>query len=160
MKKPATQPEPEESYGGGSTRTLVFRVGGEQFGLPLVSVVEVFESPARPTPVPGAPEWVAGVINHHGQVVPVIHLHAFLMVASAPGPERSGSGQVILADLPEGRFGFVVDQIESIEEIRTEGAEFQGKKRSWHRGNLLELVEPKRLMGDINRRLSSSEVEA
>lgn len=160
MKKTATQTESEGSFSGASNRTLVFRVGGEQFGLPLVSVVEVFESSARPTPVPGAPEWVAGVINHHGQVVPVIRLHAFLMVASAPGPEKPNSGQVILTDLPDGRFGLVVDQIESIEEVRTESAEFQGKKRSWHRGKLLELVEPSRLMLDINRRLSGSDAEA
>jgi chemotaxis signal transduction protein len=160
MKKPATKPESEGSYSTASSRTLVFRVGGEQFGLPLVSVVEVFESPAHPTPVPGAPDWVAGVINHHGQVVPVIRMHTFLMVASTSDLVKPGTSQVILADLPDGRFGLAVDQIESIEEIRTEGAEFQGKKRSWHRGTLLELVEPNRLMGDINQRLSGSEAEA
>ena len=80
----------------------------------------------------------------------------FLMAgAGTDQPERvrSRTAQIILAELPEGRFGLQVDQIESIEELRTEGADFQGKKRSWYRGALLEMIEPQGLMEDINRRL-------
>jgi len=59
--------------------------------------------------------------------------------------------------LPEGLFGLAVEQIESIEELRTEGADFQGKKRAWYRGALLEMVDPARLMEEINRRLSGKQ---
>jgi purine-binding chemotaxis protein CheW len=140
-------------------RTLLFRVEAERFGLPLSSVVEVLELVTAPVPIPGAPGWVSGVFNHHGQVIPVIRMRSFLGTGAArhqDGAEEDPrkASQVILVDLDEGHFGLVVDQIESIEEIRTEGAGFQGRKRSWHRGTLLELLEPSWLLEDIHRRLS------
>lgn len=148
MSKPASQAE-------SSGRTLVFRVSQEQFGLPLASVVEVFESANPPIPVPGAPDWVAGVINHHGQVVPVLRMRKFLMAgyAQESAGSRSRTFQIILVDLAEGRFGLEVDQIESIEDLRTDGADFHGKKRTWHRGALLEMIEPDNLTVEIGRRL-------
>ncbi len=51
-------------------RVLVFFLGENQYGLPLQFVEHVTQIVAI-TPLPGAPEVIAGAINYHGEVIPV-----------------------------------------------------------------------------------------
>jgi hypothetical protein len=89
------------------------------------------------------------VINHHGQVVPVLRMSAFLDVASPDEGE-----QIILVELSGESLGLAVDQIEALEEVRAEGPAKQGRKRSWHRGALMELIDTDFIQGSIQRRLA------
>ena len=136
-------------------RTLVFRLGAERFGLPLARVVEVFELSAPLVSVPGAPLWLGGVINHHGRVIPVLRMSKFMEVSSA-----EEAGQIILMEVSGESLGLAVDQIESLEEVRAEGPVQQGRKRSWHRGALMELIDPEFLEGSIKQRLAEIGREA
>jgi chemotaxis signal transduction protein len=130
-------------------RTLVFRLGRERFGLPLAVVVEVFELSAPLAPVPGAPLWVGGMLNHHGRVIPVLRMSAFMEVSSA-----DSAGQIILVELSGESLGLAVDQIESLEEVRAEGPAQQGRRRSWHRGALMELIDTEFIENSIKQRLA------
>lgn len=51
---------------------LVFRLGLEEFGLPITAVDEVTRAPERITRVPKSPRFLEGVINLRGEVLPVI----------------------------------------------------------------------------------------
>lgn len=59
------------------TKTLhvVFRVGDAEYVLPS-NVVLQMESFTQATPVPGAPPFVAGIVQIRGRVVPVVDLRA------------------------------------------------------------------------------------
>ena len=50
---------------------LVFELGGQRYGLPVGDVRELVAA-VIPTPLPGAPAVVEGVINLRGRVVPVL----------------------------------------------------------------------------------------
>jgi purine-binding chemotaxis protein CheW len=50
-----------------------FRVGEEEYGLRLTAVQEIVTTP-HITRVPKAPDYIKGVINLHGNVVPVIDI--------------------------------------------------------------------------------------
>src|SRR4029077_3367356 len=52
---------------------LTFMIGGEEFAISLLKVKEIIEYDTV-TQVPKTPEWVRGVINLRGSVVPVIDL--------------------------------------------------------------------------------------
>jgi chemotaxis signal transduction protein len=149
MNKPEPAEKQDRPPEEDRERTLVFRVGSERFGLPLVMVVEVFELASPMMPVPGAPGWIAGMLNHHGQVVPVLRMSAFLDVAS---PDEGG--QIILVELSGESLGLAVDLIEALEEVRAEGPARQGRRRSWHRGALMELIDTDYIQGSIQRRLA------
>ena len=149
MNKPGPAKQRDPSAEDDRERTLVFSVGKERFGLPLTMVVEVFERTSPLIPVPGAPGWVGGVINHHGQVVPVLRMSAFLDVGSADTAE-----QIVLVELAGENLGLAVDQIEALEEVRAEGPAKQGRKRSWHRGAWMELIDAEFIQGFIQRRLA------
>ncbi len=51
---------------------LVFRLGTEEFGLPVEAVVEVAAAPERVTRIPKTPKFLEGVVNLRGDVLPVI----------------------------------------------------------------------------------------
>ena len=50
-----------------------FRIGRETFGLPIAMVREIVRVPEI-TSVPNAPEYIEGVINLRGRIIPVVDL--------------------------------------------------------------------------------------
>ncbi len=66
---------------------LEFEIGADRYLLPVESVEAVLPLPVLKT-LPGAPEGVAGVFNHHGRAVPVIDL-ARLALGRAAADRRS-----------------------------------------------------------------------
>jgi chemotaxis-related protein WspB len=76
---------------------VVFQAGAERFGLEVTCVREVLALPAL-RPLPSAPEYVAGVFDYHGTLVPAIDLSQLL----AGRPARLLlSTRVILVDYAE-----------------------------------------------------------
>jgi purine-binding chemotaxis protein CheW len=68
----ASGPQPQIERVSEERKFLVFRLGEEEFGLPVEAVVEVARAPDRVTRVPKAPTFLEGVINLRGAVVPVV----------------------------------------------------------------------------------------
>jgi purine-binding chemotaxis protein CheW len=51
---------------------LVFRLGPDEFGLPVETVVEVAQVPGQITRVPRTPKFLEGVVNLRGEVLPIV----------------------------------------------------------------------------------------
>jgi len=66
---------------------LLFRIGGECYGLELKALQEVADDPLVYF-VPQGGEFLLGAINLHGRVLPVIDLPALLGIADAPRDQR------------------------------------------------------------------------
>ena len=58
--------------GEATEQFIVFRLGGEEFGLPISAVDEMVRVPEALTRLPSAPAFIEGVMNLRGRVVPVI----------------------------------------------------------------------------------------
>lgn len=67
---------------------LTFLLAKEMFAISILSIKEIIEY-GQLTPVPMMPDFVRGVINLRGQVVPVIDLQARLGRASSPVGKRT-----------------------------------------------------------------------
>ncbi len=90
---------------------VVFRLGAEEFGVPIESVQEIVRVPDELTHVPKSPEFVEGVINLRGAVLPVIDQRRRL---GLPTIERTEQ-QRIMVFLFEGlRTGFIVDSVAEV----------------------------------------------
>lgn len=87
------------------------RLGEEHYALPVEGVLEVVEL-GDVVPVPGAPAWVLGVRNVHGQVVPVVD-PAPLLLAERRGPHP----RVVIAENGGRRAGLAVDEIVAVGEL-------------------------------------------
>jgi purine-binding chemotaxis protein CheW len=66
-----------------TSQIVTFRLGDELFAADIFSVERVLRYTA-PTPVPNVPEWIEGVIDYQGRVVPVINLRRRFEMAKAP----------------------------------------------------------------------------
>jgi chemotaxis signal transduction protein len=94
---------------------IVLGIGTERYGIDLSDVAEVLP-PTRATPVPGAAAVVAGVINVHGEIRPVMDLRRLLDMDVVPSGERP---RIILLNHAGRRMGL---QIDSVEQIRWIGS--------------------------------------
>jgi len=94
---------------------MVLGIGAERYGIELGDVAEVLP-PVRATPIPGTAAVVAGVINLHGEIRPVLDLRRLLGREGVPGGERP---RVIV--LSRGGRQMCL-QIDSVEQIRWIGS--------------------------------------
>jgi purine-binding chemotaxis protein CheW len=77
------QPKGSEVPGNKDVTLIVLELDGRWFALPINTVNEVIRMVAI-APLPDAPEWVAGVINVRGEVLPVIDLRTRLGLDRRP----------------------------------------------------------------------------
>jgi len=90
---------------GASRGFVLFRLGQEEFGLPVTSVVSIIRY-EKPTNVPRASDAVLGVINLRGRVIPVLDLRLrFAGERFVAGP----TSRIIVAEGPAGQLGIAVD---------------------------------------------------
>jgi purine-binding chemotaxis protein CheW len=92
-------------------QVVVFRLDKEEFGVPIRSVQEIVRVPDELTRVPHAPQFVEGVINLRGSVLPVIDLRIRLGLSRV---ERSDRQRIMVFLLNGVRTGFVVDQVAEV----------------------------------------------
>ena len=64
-----------------------FLLGGTEFALPIAHIHEVVNSPERLTEIPLAPDYLRGVFNLRGMIIPVIDLGTILDLAAASSIE-------------------------------------------------------------------------
>ena len=98
---------------GQGVPTLIFDVAGQRFGLPVEHVVQIVEMVAI-TPLPKAPEIVAGVINFHGHVIPVVDVRKRLNLPPQPYTLRT---PVVISRIGEHVTGLVVDGVSGVVEV-------------------------------------------
>jgi purine-binding chemotaxis protein CheW len=92
-------------------QVVVFRLGREEFGVPIDSVQEIVRIPEEMTHVPKAPAAVEGVINLRGAVLPVLDLRRRLGLAQI---ERSDRQRIIVLLIDNVRTGFIVDSVAEV----------------------------------------------
>lgn len=90
---------------------VVFRLGKEEFGVPIDSVQEIVRVPDQLTHVPKAPAAVEGVINLRGVVLPVIDLRRRLGLEQV---ERSDRQRIMVFLIDAVRTGFIVDSVAEV----------------------------------------------
>lgn len=89
---------------------LTFTLAGQRFGVEAAHVLEVL--PLRnPTPVPGAPACIVGIVNRRGRVVAVADLHRLLRL---PETDTTGGERVVVVQAGAMVLGLAVDDIVGI----------------------------------------------
>jgi len=99
-------------------RYLTFSLGAESFGLPVLNVREIIRL-CPITPVPRMPEYIKGVINLRGTVIPVLDLRAKFQMPVAAYGERACIIVVQLRNPAGGStlIGAIVDTVEEVVQL-------------------------------------------
>lgn len=82
-------------------------IGDQLFGLPIGQVQDVFV-PGHLTPVPLAPEEIAGVLNLRGRIVTAVDMRCRL---GLPKRDKRQSGMAVGIDLNGESYGLVIDTV-------------------------------------------------
>lgn len=104
--------EPDETAeaAAAEAETLAFRLGSEDYLVPVEKVKEVLKL-REATPVPHAPEYVPGVVSLRGTVLPVIDLSRRLGI---PGGSRDDKSRIIVVGLDDEDAGLIVDRVKGV----------------------------------------------
>ncbi len=87
-----------------------FNIGDEEFGVDILKVQEINRM-VEVTRVPNAPEYVDGVINLRGKVIPIIDLRRRF---GMPRKEKDKNTRIIVVELTGKVLGFVVDAVSEV----------------------------------------------
>lgn len=103
----------------GVERFVVFRLAGAEYGLPVAAVQEVLRRPDSVTPLPNAPDFVAGVLTLRGAVLPLIDQRRLLRLPAGGGGSSGGDGsedrgRVVVVARGEARAGLLVDGLSGL----------------------------------------------
>lgn len=101
----------DDSATDDDTQVVIFRLGAEEFGVPIMSVQEIVRVPETLTRVPRTPPFVEGVINLRGTVLPVIDQRSRL---GLPLIERNDRQRIMVYLLSGVRTGFIVDSVAEV----------------------------------------------
>jgi len=95
---------------------VIFSVGQEEFGVPVLAVQEII-SLGEYSRIPGTPDYIPGIINIRGMVIPLYHLKRRLGIEG----EDSSKPVVVILQLEEGPWvGFIVDAVSDVMNISGE----------------------------------------
>jgi len=146
-------------------RAFVFVAAGSRYALDAACIQAVHPL-VRARPVPGAPAWLSGVIDVHGEMVPLVDAGALL--SGTPVARQLGA-RVLLVDTgtAEGqvraRFALAVDRVLDPIELDFDGAWHAGSQAApWlgsvvaHEGDAAQVFHP-RMLASSHRQLAALE---
>jgi purine-binding chemotaxis protein CheW len=94
----------------GNNELLTFKLGNQDYALDIMSVREI-RGWTKTTPMPHAPEFMRGVINLRGTVLPVMDLASRLGLPSQKTTERN---VIIVVKCRDALIGLLVDAVSDI----------------------------------------------
>lgn len=89
---------------------VVFNLSGETYGVDISTVREIIRMQAI-TEVPRTPDFVEGVINLRGRVIPVIDLHKRF---DLPLVEETSNTRIMVVEVENVTVGMIVDSVSEV----------------------------------------------
>lgn len=89
---------------------VTFRIGEEEFGVDIVAVKEIIRL-MQITMVPRAPEFIEGVINLRGKVIPVVNMRKRFNKGQVT---PDSSTRIVVMELDQKIVGFLVDGVSEV----------------------------------------------
>lgn len=105
--------EVEEEVDLQNLKFLTFIIDKRTFAFPIRDVLEIIEV-QEATPVPEFPNYVKGIINTKGRVIPVIDVRLRFQLEEAEYTERTC---IIVVTIMSVEIGFIVDTVNAVLEL-------------------------------------------
>jgi purine-binding chemotaxis protein CheW len=135
-----------------------FRIGRETFGLPIAMVREIVRVPEI-TSVPNAPDYIEGVINLRGRIIPVIDLRKRFGDMSG---EKNKKNRIVVVELENRSIGLLVHSASEV--LRIPPSDIEAPQNMFQEGELSYITGVGKLKGrlvillDLSRILERKEL--
>lgn len=93
-------------------KPVVFKVGNESYGVDI-NLVQSIENDINIVPVPNSVEYVKGIVNLRGEVIPLYSLKRKFNM-----PDDSSSRSCVIISIGEIKIAIEVDEVVEISEVR------------------------------------------
>jgi len=100
----------EQTYSSNEIQLVIFKLGLEEYGVNILQVQEI-KRITEITRVPHTPEYIKGVINLRGSVLPVIDLKKRL---NLPQQVSTEDARIIIVKVQEISVGMMVDAVSEV----------------------------------------------
>lgn len=100
----------DKSYTDNNVQLVVFKLGREEYGISILQVQEI-KRMTDITRVPHTPDYITGVINLRGSVLPVIDLKKRLGLATQPYTDET---RIVIIKVEEVSVGMIVDAVSEV----------------------------------------------
>lgn len=91
-------------------QVVVFTLDGQTYGIPISAVLEIIRM-QKITGIPQSVDFLEGVIEIRGKVIPVMDLRKRF---GLPAAEHTGSTRIIIVDMGGTNVGIVVDSVSEV----------------------------------------------
>ncbi len=96
---------------------VVFSVGNEEYGVPILTVQEIISMPSL-TRIPGVPEYIPGIINLRGNIIPLYILRSKFNLDIE---DQETESVVIIIQIDDNKtVGMIVDSVSDVVSITEE----------------------------------------
>ena len=92
---------------------VTFNMGSEEFGVDILNVQEIIRLPEI-TRVPNSFDFVKGVVNLRGKIIPIIELRKRLSMKSI---DNNDSTRIIIIEFNDLTIGLIVDKVNEVTDI-------------------------------------------
>lgn len=146
-------------------KAMLFHIGRERYALPLAAVLRVLPV-ARLKALPGAPHYVPGLLDLHGEPVPVVDLSR---LAGTPPDAVRYDTRILLVEVPAlgrlRRLGLKAERVTGIAALGAAPLEAGVVAAPWlgrvtpcadqsAAGGMVQLIDPERLLApEVERQL-------
>ena len=90
---------------------LVFKLDNQEYGIDINKITTIIEKDMMIARVPDTPEFVKGVINLRGEIIPIIELRKRFNLASIDDTENT---RIIIVKIDDVIVGFIVDEVAEV----------------------------------------------
>jgi purine-binding chemotaxis protein CheW len=137
---------------------IIFRLGDQEFGIPVGAVEEIARPPEQITRLPKAPAFIDGVMNLRGAVVPIVDLRRRFRLQSK---EPASAPRILVLAISGRKTGFMVDGVSEVlkvpaaaisaaPELSPEQKRLIGRVANLEaQGRMILLVEPAPLLDQV-----------
>ena len=140
---------------------LLFKLGNEVYGINIMTVTDIIEL-QKITVVPDMPEYIRGVINLRGQVIPVMDLRLRFNMEFREYDDRTC---IIIVNIEDQPIGFIVDTVSEVEDIPEKNIdpapEFKGETaREHYIAGLGKVDNEVKILLDVKKIVKQEEIES
>jgi len=108
--------EVEVGRGGELIQLVSFLLSNEEYGVEVLKVREIIRMPSI-TKMPNTPDYVEGIINLRGKVIPIISMRRRF---GLPESDHDGHTRIMVMDVAGGLTGFIVDGVSEVIRIHSD----------------------------------------
>jgi purine-binding chemotaxis protein CheW len=142
----------------GTNEFLTFRLGGEEYGIDILKVKEI-RGHDPVTRIANSPEFIKGVINLRGTIVPIVDLRAKFQLEQAADQKHS---VVIILNVAQRVVGIVVDAVSDVIALAAEqikpAPEFGGSLATDYIRGLGSIDERMLILVDIEKLMTGEDM--